>query len=453
MTSKPTNLSRRDFAKTAAAFGAVLATASANARASSHAWTERRDLYPQGVASGDPQPDSVILWTRRPPTGKTAPKLTVEIAEDEAFTRVVSTAAITPKAENDWTVRVLAARLKPSTTYWYRFSDAQGQGSRIGRTRTAPAESDARPAVFAFVSCQDENTGWNNAYRRMIHDDLQKPEAEQIGFVLHLGDFVYEMVWYPEDRPQGYFARKIRDIVRYPKGEKISDFHVPVDVDDYRALYRGYLTDPDLMDARARWPFVCIWDNHEFSWRGFQGIADFGKGLLPFQTRKVAAAQAWFEYQPARVRKAGKSDLNHFDAPTVKDVPVTTFDEHGLGTEPNNLTAIGAITLYRQMRYGKNVDLIITDNRSYRSHHPMLEDPAGDFYDPKYSEIPVEHIEILDEGSAYNNGNPPAVVPFAGKQAVNFRKDKPPQTMLGKTQKAWFLDRLRASTAPWKVWG
>src|ERR1700759_1846314 len=120
---------RRSFLKTAAAMGAVLAWPSAEARPSKHKWTERRDLYPHGVASGDPAADSVILWTRREAKGA----LTVEVSEDEAFTHVVSTAAVTPSPDNDWTVRVLAAGLKPATTYWYRFSDAKGQGSRIGR--------------------------------------------------------------------------------------------------------------------------------------------------------------------------------------------------------------------------------------------------------------------------------------------------------------------------------
>lgn len=451
--SKPTDLNRRQFAKAAAALGAVLATASA-VRASSHPWTERRDLYPQGVASGDPQSESVILWTRREPTGNKAPPLTAEVAEDEAFTRVVATAHVTPKAENDWTVRVLAAGLKPATTYWYRFTDKAGLGSRIGRTRTAPAENDTRPVAFTFVSCQDENTGWNNAYRRMIHDDMQKPEADQIGFVLHLGDFVYEMVWYPEDRPKGYLGRKIRDVVRYPKGEKISDFHIPVDLDDYRALYRGYLADADLQDARARWPFICMWDNHEFSWLGFQSLANFGKGVVNFQTRKVAATQAWFEYQPARVKKVKGGDWNTYDAPKVVNVPVTTFDEYGLGQEPNNLAAIGALTVYRQLRYGRNVDLILTDNRSYRSLHPLNDDATDPFSTPTFlGALPLEALDIWDAGKTYNGGKPPETIAFGDKQFPNFCKDKPPATMLGKDQKAWFLERLRTSTATWKVWG
>ena len=215
-------LERREFLAAAAAMGAALAWPVGSARASRVRWTERRDVYPEGVASGDPAADSVILWTRHPvATDKSAPWLTAEIAEDENFARVVSTTRVQPKAENDWTVRVLAAGLKPASVYWYRFTDDAGFGSRIGRTRTAPGADDPRPVSFAFVSCQDLNLGTTNAYRKMIYEDMHKPESEQLGFVLHLGDFFYEMVWYPEDK-KTYFARTVLEIVRYPKGEKHS---------------------------------------------------------------------------------------------------------------------------------------------------------------------------------------------------------------------------------------
>src|SRR3982750_2721091 len=125
-------LSRRDFMGTAVALGASLAWGG-RARASRVRWRERRDLYPQGVASGDPGPDSVILWTRRPGEGAAA-TLTLEVAEDSAFRRVVANTRTEAKAELGWTTRVLAGGLRPSTEYWYRFTDAQGQGSRIGRT-------------------------------------------------------------------------------------------------------------------------------------------------------------------------------------------------------------------------------------------------------------------------------------------------------------------------------
>jgi alkaline phosphatase D len=440
--------SRRDVLRNAAAMGAVLAWPSrGRPRPSRRKWIERRDLYPHGVASGDPDSRSAVLWTRR----QTKTPLTVEVAEDEGFARVVSTASVAPRAENDWTVRVLAAGLKPRTTYWYRFTDAAGNGSRIGRTRTAPADDDARPVSFAFVSCQNMNLGAANAYRRMIFEDAKKPDDEQLGFVLHLGDFFYEMVWYPEDR-KTYYARTVRDVVRYPRGEKHDNYHVPVDVDDYRAVYRAYLSDPDLADARARFPFVCMWDNHEFSWQGWQSIENYGKGWVPAQTRKVAAARAWFEYQPARIR--GPKDWNRFDAPMVVDTPVTTFDENGLGTEPNNLSAINALCLYRTLNYGANVDVILTDNRSYRSKS-FNDDPESDAvgYRDFPQSAPFDVLEILDAGRTYDGGNPPDTIHFDGKDIPNWRKDSPAQTMLGKEQKAWFLDRLAASGSQWKVWG
>src|SRR5258705_12764524 len=192
-------------------------------------------------------------------------------------------------------------------------------GSRIGRTITAPGENDPRPVRFTFVSCQNANMGAQTAYRRMIYEDQRAPEAERLSFVLHLGDFIYEIVWYPEDRPQGYYDRRLRDIVRYASGEKISDFHIPTTLADYRAVYRAYLGDPDLQDARARWPFVSMWDNHEFSWQGWQSFEQFDGINRPAQTHKVMANQAWFEYQPARVAKAGNGSLERFDTPHVKD--------------------------------------------------------------------------------------------------------------------------------------
>jgi len=200
------------------------------------------------------------------------------------------------------------------------------------------------------VSCQNANQGAQNAYRRMIFEDEHASEQDQLGFILHLGDFIYEIVWYPEDRPQGMYDRRLRDIVRYAHGEKIQDFHIPTVVDDYRAIYRAYLHDPDLQDTRARWPFVNMWDNHEFSWKGWQGLQKFGDITRFAQTRKVAANQAFFEYQPARISKPSGPSLERFDGPHVTDTPVTHFDEHGLGKEPNNLAAINSLRGYRAVR-------------------------------------------------------------------------------------------------------
>jgi alkaline phosphatase D len=447
-------MNRRQAIATAAALGVSLAWRSRFTRARGAPWREQRDHFPQGVASGDPHPDSVLLWTRRPPVGDSrASRLTVEVADDPDFRRIVASAHATISAASDWTCRVLAAGLEPGRVYWYRFTDEHGLGSRVGRTITAPAPTDERPVRFAFVSCQNVQQGASNAYRRMIWEDEQRPAHEQLGFVLHLGDFVYEVVWYPEDRPQGMYDRRLRDIVRYPDGEKIADFHVPTTVDGYRALYRGYLSDPDLQDARARWPFVCVWDNHEFSWKGWQSQQNFGT-VRPAQTRKVAANQAWFEYQPARVVQARGRSLERFDAPAVADAPLRAVDEHGLGLEPGNLAAIESLKIFRALRWGQHVELILTDNRSFRSE-PVMERPEGaPFQTTGFPFVLSQHVmEVLDGGRAYGGGRPPATIRFGGAEVPNPRASAPPQSMHGAEQKAWLVERLRTSTAAWKLWG
>jgi alkaline phosphatase D len=443
--------SRRAFLQAAAAVGASPAWAGP-AGASRTKWRERRDLYPEGVASGDPAPDSVILWTRRPFETGERQLLTVEVAEDEAFRNVVARAPAAVSAAADWTCRVLVGRLKPARTYWYRFTDGQGNGSRIGRTITAPADGDSRPVAFAFVSCQTINEGALNAYRRMIFEDERAAPRDRLGFVLHLGDFIYEMIFYPEDLKTRY-DRTIYEVARIPGGEKIGAFHIPVDVAGYRSVWRGYLADPDLQDARARWPFVAILDNHEFSWQGWQSFAKVGPEARPGQSLKVAANQAWFEYMPARVARPGAASLERFDAPAVRDVAIERYDDHGLGQEPNNLKAIRSLTAYRALRYGRHLDLIVTDQHSYRSEDPTAHPDVGKLAADFPNLFPQEAGEILDAGRAYDGGRPPAEIRYGDVRIANPRKESPPQTILGAEQKAWFKDKLRRSSATWKIWG
>ena len=113
-----------------------------------------------------------------------------------------------------------------------------------------PAGSEA--ALFATARQLDTAL---NAYRRMIYEDVRRPRGEQLSFVLHLGDFIYEVVKYPEDGQDGMDrGRKLTGAVRYPKGEKVArSYHVPVDLDDYRTAYKSYLLDPELRrEHRAR---------------------------------------------------------------------------------------------------------------------------------------------------------------------------------------------------------
>jgi alkaline phosphatase D len=445
-------MDRREFISAAAALGATALWATRSPAASRLAWREDRSLYPQGVASGDPDEQSVILWTRRPFTGKISADLNVEISLDPDFKKVVATARAPVLAESDWTCRALVGGLKPATVYWYRFTDEAGTGSRVGRTITAPRVDDLRTVRFAFVSCQSVNEGAQNAFRRMIWEDEHAPADRKLGFVLHLGDFIYEVVEYPDELPHRY-ARTVYDLGRIPDARKVGNFHVPTNLAGYRHVYRAHIDDPDIQDARAHFPFVCIGDNHEFSWQGWQSFIKYGGKVEPAQPLRVAANQAWWEYIPSRVRKASGAGLDRFGPPEVAKAPIETFDDHGFGTEPNNRAAVGSMTAYRALRYGRHVDLILTDFHSYKAAAPTDRPEAAALDSGEYPVIPQEWMEIVDGGKDFAGGKPPATIALGDKSIPNFRKDEPAYTVLGREQKAWLKNRLTRSTATWKIWG
>ncbi|MBV9695316.1 MAG: alkaline phosphatase D family protein, partial [Gammaproteobacteria bacterium] len=445
---------RRSFLAAAAAFGATPLWGLSRAFASRQAWVERRDLYPEGVASGDPEPTSVILWTRRPFGGSTAhAALHVEVAADPSFSRVIAAAEAGISGESDWTCRVLVGGLRPGSVYWYRFTDTEGGGSRIGRTITAPRRDDPRTVRFAFVSCQSVNEGAQNAYRRMIWEDQRAPAAQRLGFVLHLGDFIYELVEYPEEIAHRY-DRTVYDLGRIPDARKVHNFHVPTTLDGYRMVYRAHIRDPDIQDARAYFPFVCIGDNHEFSWKGWQSFIKYDGPPEPAQRLRVAANQAWWEYIPARVRKASGAGLSRFDGPQVENAPIPRLDKDGLGDELNNHAAISSMTGYRALRFGRHVDLILSDFHSYAMEDPTTRAEAAAFELKEFPELlPQEALEVLEAGRTYNGGNPPQYIPFGDAQVENFARADPPFTVLGRLQKDWLKKRLAGSTATWKIWG
>jgi alkaline phosphatase D len=186
---------------------------------------------------------------------------------------------------------------------------------------------------------------------------------------------------------------------------------------------------------------------------GWQSILKNPKFEQPGQTIKVAANQAWFEYIPARV-KAPSGSFDEFGSVPVKNIKIEKFDDGGLGLEPNNIAAINSLIVYRALRYGRHLDLLLTDLHSYRGPSPFEEtatDKLADWAD--YGMFPDDLLQVLDGGRAFNGGNPPAELEFNGAKVGNPNKDKPPQTILGATQKAWFKERLRGSGATWKIWG
>ena len=228
---------------------------------------------------------------------------------------------------------------------------------------------------------------------------------------------------------------------------------MPTTLEGYRTVYRGHLADPDIQDARAWWPFVCIGDNHEFSWQGWQSTIKYNGKSEPAQPLRVAANQAWWEFIPSRVAKASGPGLERFDPPAVKVAPIERLDADGLGDEPNNRAAIASMTAYRAMRFGAHVELILTDMHSFTMEDPTSRsetDPLGSDDFPFF--FPQEAMEVLDAGRAHHDNQPPETITF-GKTIPNFRKQEPPMTILGREQKAWFKKTLAGSTATWKIWG
>ncbi|WP_022836833.1 alkaline phosphatase D family protein [Salisaeta longa] len=409
--------------------------------------------FPQGVASGDPTPDSILLWTRvqrtePPPTQRPVP-LTVQISRTADFQTVLAERRVTATAASDHTVRVFVHGLPTDTVLYYRFLAPDGTPSRRGRTRTAPAPTADRPVHLAFASCQAYEAGYYGIYRTLIREDEAAPPEEQIDFVLHLGDFIYEGL--------GYGGA--RSVSPFPAGGRHGDgtWHAET-VDDYRHLYRTYLSDPDLQAARARWPFVQVWDDHEFTNDAWQSASTYDAGDEPAQARKVAANQAWFEYIPARLSEhegspAAPSQADDFRSAAVRNAPLDATDRTGLVNEPNNRAAVGSMTIYRNFRWGQHLELVLTDGRSYRTPHPVPPPLNQQLAGSDRYLTPLDVVEVFDAGRAYNNGTPPETVTVGEQEIPNTRRTAAPGSMLGARQKAWWKQVVRESTATWTVWG
>ena len=209
------------------------------------------------------------------------------------------------------------------------------------------------------------------------------------------------------------YDRTIYEVARIPDGGKIGNFHFPLTLDGYRAVYKGYLADPDLQDARARWPFVAMWDNHEFSWQGWQSIQKAGDGRGPARASRSPPTRPGSNIC-RRASQAPSGSLDEFEPPAVKNVEIEKCDENGLGDEPNNLAAINSLIGYRAFRCGQHLDLIITDQHSYRCADPSATirlDKLGDRATSTACSPRTLHA-VLDGGRAFNGGKPPAELTF-----------------------------------------
>ncbi|MGI5214442.1 alkaline phosphatase D family protein [Plantactinospora sp. CA-290183] len=273
-----------------------------------------------GVASGEPEPNSVVLWTRLAPSplnadgqgGMANADVTVEwqVSSNERFSSLVASGSVTARYAQAHSVHVVAGGLAPDADYYYRFR-AQGHISAVGRTRTAPAVGTfGRDLVMAFASCAHYESGYYTAYRRLAEDAP--------GLVLHLGDYIYE-------------GGTNTSAVRQHVGGEI------VTLADYRRRYALYKSDPDLQAAHAAAPWLVVPDDHEVENNYAGTVRENNTPALTaaqWTARRAAAYQAYYENMPLR---------------------------------PASTPSGNSIPLYRRVRWGQLANFYMLDTRQFRS--------------------------------------------------------------------------------------
>ncbi|MEL1265646.1 alkaline phosphatase D family protein [Pseudoxanthomonas putridarboris] len=321
-----------------------------------------RALFPQSVASGDPRPDRVLLWTRAPAQdGDVAVRL--QVADDAGFAHLRVEREMTAPARHDHCLRVRVEGLQPGQRYHYRFlrrDGAEWVASPTGTTRTAPSPDAPTPALrFAFMSCQDYGGRWYNSLLPLLQQELD--------FVLHLGDFIYESVGDASFQSVGgersiAFADTAGAL---RVGKRGNDYLAAASLDNYRQLHRQYRTDPVLQALLERAPLVAIWDDHEFSDDCWQDSATYlnGRGAENDRQRRRNAERAYFEYMPVDVEVGPTGEDGALDVDEARLHPQTT--------------------LWRGLDFGRDCRLILLDYRSHRPDHPIPEDafPGALAYD------------------------------------------------------------------------
>lgn len=238
--------------------------------------------FTHDVASGEPGPDAMLLWTRYVPARAVDEvRLDAEVALDEDFTRVVAGGSLRTGAYRDWTAKLTVDGLRPGTTYWYRFIAPDGSRSPIGRTRTLPEGPVDRFGLGLF-SCANLPMGWFNAYAHAAaRDDLD--------LWLHVGDYLYEY---------GIASYKPHDRVAAREVLPAHD-HEMISLADYRLRFACYRADPDLQALHRKAPMIALWDDHEItndSWEG--GAQNHQPSEGDWNTRRAAAMQAYREWMP-----------------------------------------------------------------------------------------------------------------------------------------------------------
>lgn len=317
------------------------------------------EYFPQSVASGDPRPQSAVIWTRVEDKDRSGWDLDlyVEIASDDKFTKRLKIDGQERRhllAESKWDncikVRFVG---EPGKTYYYRFTyekDGRAFVSKTGRVKTAPNPATDAKVRFGFISCQD--------FIGRYYNVLWALAQEELDFFVHLGDYIYETTGDPSfQTPDPSRRINFRDTenslaLLTSKGES---FHAARTLGNYRDLYRAYRSDPALQALHERCAAIVTWDDHEFSDDCWSATGTYTDGRTNEEdvARRQAASQAWFEYMPVDFPQADPKA-----APFEYDPSVAFPDD---------------IRIYRDFSYGKNVHIIMTDLRMYRPDHLIPE--------------------------------------------------------------------------------
>ena len=236
--------------------------------------------FTHNVASGEPGPDSMLLWTRYAPTaGNNAIRLDAEVALDPDFAKVVSGGSVRTGAYRDWTAKITVDGLKPGTVYWYRFIAPDGSKSPIGRTKTLPVGDVARFGLGVF-SCSNLPNGWFNAYGHAAG-------RSDLDLWLHVGDYLYE---------NGIASYRDKMIA----GRTLEPDHEMIAIGDYRLRFACYRADPDLQRLHQMAPMIALWDDHESTNDSWEGGAQNHQPATEgdWNARRAAAMQAYREWMP-----------------------------------------------------------------------------------------------------------------------------------------------------------
>lgn len=309
------------------------------------------EYFPQSVASGDPRPQSVILWTRvfDPEVPEGDIELELELSLDPDFASPIGELAlVTAQAKFDRCVKVRLTDLQPGQEFYYRFVYHKGDSwyaSRVGRSKSAPPVDADVPVRFALLSCQDFSR-WFNVLLLLAEQEFD--------FVVHLGDYIYETTGDPDfQAPIPGRTIEFDDLAGalvFNEGQA-SQYHAAASLDNYRQLYRTYRTDRALQTIHERAPMICTWDDHEYSNDCHGANSTYFGGRVDEHdvARRKAANQAWFEYMPVDYQDP------EFEYDAAAEFP-------------------GDIVIYRDFRYGAHLHLAMTDERTWRSDHPIRED-------------------------------------------------------------------------------